>query len=207
MDLCTHGSPSEEAARRLARMLTSDSPRLAVSGGSALTVLPLLRVLMGPAHAALRLTYADERAVPFESDQSNAGATRTFVSGVRDELRLYRDGESLEQAQVRASRAFDERFGGLDAVLLGLGADGHIASHFTGVDVEPTDVPVQLVRDSPKPPRERLTLSMDVLAATEAVIFATGEGKRAAIEAALGGGTTLPTARLKRCTIVTDLAI
>ena len=77
-----------------------------------------------------------------------------------------------------------------DVVLLGLGPDGHCASmfpdHELGVLVR--DRAVIAVRDSPKPPPNRLSLTVPALDSAEEIWFiASGEGKADAVGQALGG--------------------
>ncbi len=76
-----------------------------------------------------------------------------------------------------------------DVVLLGVGPDGHLASLFPGhpaLDV--ADRSVVGVRDSPKPPAERVTLTFPALAQAAELWFVTaGEGKAPAVARALAG--------------------
>jgi 6-phosphogluconolactonase len=81
----------------------------------------------------------------------------------------------------------------LDVALLGLGEDGHTASLFPGhPEVRDEDgAPCLPVRDAPKPPPERVTLSLAVLrAARHCLLLATGAGKADAIAAVLAGPDT-----------------
>ena len=77
----------------------------------------------------------------------------------------------------------------LDLALLGLGEDGHVASlfpHAPALDAR-GEICVA-VHDAPKPPPDRVSLTLDVLrAARSAVILAVGEGKARAAAAALSG--------------------
>jgi 6-phosphogluconolactonase len=78
----------------------------------------------------------------------------------------------------------------LDLALLGLGEDGHTASLFPGRR-EVADASGALclpVRDAPKPPPQRVTLSVPVLrAARRCLVLVTGAAKAGALAATLAG--------------------
>jgi len=76
----------------------------------------------------------------------------------------------------------------LDLIVLGIGPDGHVASLFPGAaTLDAGERAVCLaVHDSPKPPPERITLSLAVLRAARCcALLATGAGKADAISAML----------------------
>jgi 6-phosphogluconolactonase len=70
----------------------------------------------------------------------------------------------------------------MDLTILGMGTDGHVASLFPGVVSDSTNVVA--VDDSPKPPAQRLSLSMNVINASRKIIFVvSGVDKSQAVEA------------------------
>jgi 6-phosphogluconolactonase len=76
----------------------------------------------------------------------------------------------------------------LDLIVLGIGPDGHVASLFGGAPTLDADRQAIClpVHDSPKPPPERITLSLAMLrAARRCLLLATGAGKADAIAATL----------------------
>ena len=203
--------PLGAAAGLLAAALDGfDRPRLAVSGGSAAAVLGRLRRAMGPRWRQVRLTWVDERRVPFLDPASNRG--EAYRLGDLDEgdrpgleLALFLDGETGAGACRRVAAALEQDFGaGLDVLLLGLGEDGHSASLFPGRPWPRARV--HLVEHSPKPPPARITLGLDLLAAAPvAVLVALGAAKAPALRRLLRGDPALPASALANLTVMTDL--
>jgi len=210
--------PAERAAEILANSLATmaaqiGSPSLAIPGGSALAAVGLARQRLGAIWRTIRLTWTDERCVPFVDGASNRGTA--YRSGALsagdppgDLLPLFLDGERGEDATKRVEGALAARFGGkLDAVLLGLGADGHVASLFPGAALHERAL-VAFVRASPKPPAQRITLTRSMLAtARHAVLVVSGEAKRPALLRLLAGDVLLPATALARVSIVTDIEL
>ena len=73
--------------------------------------------------------------------------------------------------------------------MLGVGPDGHVASLFPGHPaLDARDAIAVGVRDSPKPPPERVTLTFEALNHARAVWFlVSGDEKADAVARALGG--------------------
>jgi 6-phosphogluconolactonase len=216
-DLVVDADPVTAAAARLGAALRAADgpagPRLAVPGGTALRALGPARIALGAAAwGRVRLTWVDERCVPLADPESNrGGAYRAGILAVDAppglELPLLLDGEAPAAACARVTTRLAADFGAaLDVLLLGLGADGHVASLFPGHPVVGATGLVAHVTDSPKAPATRLTLTFGLLAtAGRAILLATGEEKRAALRRLLDGDPALPATRLPALTIVTDL--
>ena len=95
--------------------------------------------------------------------------------------------------------------GAVDVLLLGMGEDGHVASLFPGWSAPP-GARVAFVAASPKPPPRRVTLTRSMLVnARCAILVATGEAKRSALDRLLAGDPALPAQGLPGLTVVTDL--
>jgi 6-phosphogluconolactonase len=88
-----------------------------------------------------------------------------------------------------------------DVVLLGVGPDGHVASLFPGApEADDPDRTVIGVRDSPKPPPTRLSLTMTALRRSRQTwLLAAGPGKSRAVVDALerGPDSGLPAADVR----------
>ena len=190
---------------------TQEAPRLAIPGGSAVRALGAARARLAEAWSRVRLTWVDERCVPFASPESNRGSAYraklldTARAPAR-ELPLFLGGETGTEAVARVESALSTEFdGGLDVLLLGMGEDGHVASLFPGHET-PTGARVAFVEDAPKPPPERITLTRRLLQTARAsVLVASGEAKRSALERLLAGDPSLPAQGLPGLVVVTDL--
>lgn len=128
--------------------------------------------------------FGDERVLPADhSDRNSKMADDAWLSQVpipANQIHPIPTELGLEAA-CAAYREHMARTGEFDLVLLGLGEDGHTASLFPGQDPgSGPDAPdVLMVRDAPKPPPERLSLSAHRLSRTRHVLFlVTGAGKR-----------------------------
>lgn len=86
-----------------------------------------------------------------------------------------------------------------DLVILGLGEDGHTASLFPGhAEVDERERLIVPVRNAPKPPPERVSMTIPLLSAARSiVILATGAGKAEAVGTLSGPSReSLPPGRL-----------
>jgi 6-phosphogluconolactonase len=141
-------------------------------------------------------------AAPGESgggDRSEAASPEEAAARYEEELRRLLE----EPAGSRAGSRIGSRRGpGFDAVLLGVGEDGHTASLFPGDTA--LDETERWVRAVPHPPapheHPRVTLTLPALARAEQVLFlAAGERKRAAVRsiAIRRDADDLPAARVR----------
>lgn len=171
--------------------------------------------------SAVDVWFADERCVPAEDEQSNyrlAAETLLGPAGVPP-ARVHRmEGElGPEQGAGSYARALTERaplddgaLPVLDVIVLGIGPDGHVASLFPGAATLDADERAVClgVHHSPKPPPERITLSLGVLrAARSCILLATGASKADAVSAMLAEPSrSVPASLLRRerLTVIVD---
>ena len=138
--------------------------------------------------------WSDERQVALDDPASNYAMARTALLDhvpipAGQVFPLVGDpGPAL--ARVPADSSGRPRF---DIIHLGMGEDGHTASLFPGHPALRYQTPVVAVLNAPKPPPERLTLSIPVLNAARAVLFMVqGAGKREALARVLRRDPALP---------------
>jgi 6-phosphogluconolactonase len=194
-------------ARRLVATLTDalagqPTAHLALTGGGILEhTMRALRALPERADVDWRrvhVWWGDERYVPADSPERNDGAAFAALLDALpyDPARIHRmpaaDGEFGDDVEA-AARAYakslaDAAAVGEDvprfaAVLLGVGPDAHCASLFPGHPATlETERSVVAVRDAPKPPPTRISLTFRALDAAAQVWFvASGAGKADAV--------------------------
>ena len=145
--------------------------------------------------------FGDERYVPAGDPERNARQARESLLDRLpfDPARLHpmpasdeghpslADAAATYAAELRAGKA--DVF---DVVMLGVGPDGHVASLFPGfAQLDADDALVVPVIGSPKPPPERISLTLPALnRAREVWFLVSGEGKAQAVARALGPHTT-----------------
>ncbi|GAA3948774.1 6-phosphogluconolactonase [Microbacterium soli] len=158
--------------------------------------------------------WGDERFVERDDpDRNSLQSRRALLDGLSipaeniHETAAPSDGLSLDDAAAayaaelaRFSKS-GEGWPSFAVCFLGVGPDGHIASLFPDrPEVTVTDVAALPVRDSPKPPPERITLTRPVLNSSKRVwMVLTGSDKASALGLALAGASyaTVPVAGAK----------
>ena len=186
------------AARRMAaeirRVLRSgDHCSLALSGGE--TPRPVYRSLAAElpereAWSRVEVYFADERCVPPDDPASNyrmAGETLLDLLPANP-ARVHRmEGERSDRDA--AARAYEAHLPDrLDLLVLGLGADGHIASLFPRSPSLAEWHRRVLAVTAPKPPPERLTITPPVVRAARLTVgLVAGAGKAEALARVVDG--------------------
>ncbi len=147
----------------------------------------------------LELWWSDEGFVPTDDPQRNAGPTLALLAGhfPLDPARTHSMPAADGVADNAASAAtYAKELGStvFDICLLALGADGSLAAIFPNhPSFEPNQHRVIAVNDAPKPPAERISVSMETIkAAGEVWIIASGMEKAAILPRVLAGDDTLP---------------
>lgn len=202
--------------------------KVAISGGSLGKVLKAALIDDSELSQQVKwdkweVFFSDERIVPLDHAESNyglfnekvllslpAGSPKPKVHTINISLLTGTDGQ-LEGADASKDEAIAEEYAKLfakdahlDLILLGCGPDGHTCSLFPGHPLlQEKKLAVALIRDSPKPPPRRITITFPVLAQASNIAFvAEGEGKAPVIdEIFTKSDSQLP------CKFVNDLSV
>ena len=189
--------------------------------GGTVGIAMLDAVATAPARVAVDWTrvnfwWGDERFLPTDSPDRNAvQAFKAFLSKLPiDPARVHPAPGSDEAATVeeaaaayagalaeaaaaeKLARGFeqvDPRLPRFDVLLLGVGPDAHVASLFPEMaGVRTVGETVVAVRNAPKPPPERVSLTMETINTAEEVwLTVAGEDKAGAVGLALAGAGTV----------------
>jgi 6-phosphogluconolactonase len=147
--------------------------------------------------------WGDERFVPAgDPDRNETGARAALLDHIGvDPARVHTmngpdgpDGDDPEAAAARyaaelaAASAGGALVPAFDILMLGIGPEGHVASIFPESPAAYADGQVVSVRNSPKPPPTRISLTFGAIrAAREVWILASGAEKAEAVARALAG--------------------
>lgn len=214
---------SDACAARLTKALSAalaETGKAVFAGSGGSTPAPIYR-RMAQANldwSRVAVTLVDERYVAESSPESNATLLKqTLLTGPAAAGRfvpLFYPAVTVDRAAALSARALTAEGGKLDAVLLGMGEDGHFCSMFPGSPtlktllaptLRPTVLGVPHGRDGSAPSLERLSINLPYLMTARRVVLAiTGSTKRAVLEReAAGDPATRPIAAL----IAADVAL
>ena len=178
---------------------------VAISGGAITTsLLPSLLPCVDQVDwSRVRVWLVDERYVPAgDKDRNDDQAWDGFLhaaSGVEFVRMPSADTSapgagSLDDATAAFADTWRSLMGdrSFDIALIGMGPDGHICSLFPGrVDMDEAS-PILAIRNSPKPPPERITVSMPIMRRCPEVWLTTaGSAKSEALGRAFAGESPL----------------
>lgn len=174
--------------------------RVGVSGGSLIKtlaedILPKIRTDF----TKWKIYFCDERMLPYDHPESTYGVYKSLLLGkfpglteetfvpVNTSLPVAEAAKDYE-ATLRSHFPYEfkdplpagkSHFPRFDSLLLGLGPDGHTCSLFPGHPLlKEKTLWVAPISDSPKPPPERVTLTLPVIhQARNIILYLTGAGK------------------------------
>lgn len=189
--LATAEEVAETAAADIAEALHGGGGTLVLTGGtSPKRTYELLAELDVP-WGRVAVLFGDERCVPPLDPESNYRLAKETLLDRVNPASVYRipaelgpDAGAAAYADVVAETA------PFDFVLLGVGEDGHVNSLFPGHAALKATGLTAGIRDSPKPPPQRVTMTFEAIRdARRIVIIATGAGKADAVSKARRGET------------------
>lgn len=205
---------ARQAARRLSARLVELQrdgrvAQLCLTGGRIATAmygqLGPVAVEDGVDSSRLELWWGDERFVPTGDPERNAGPALAALAGTMtvDAARTHPMPAAGGNADLDTSAAtYAKELGDtvFDICLLGMGPDGHAASLFPDhPSFDPgTTLNVVGVRNAPKPPPNRISLTLPTINRSREVWFlVTGEDKADAVRRVFEGDVTLPATGVK----------
>jgi len=189
--LATAEEVAEAAAAEIADVLRGGAQTLVLAGGTTPKRCYELLAELDVQWGRVSVLFGDERCVPPDHPDSNYRMVKESLLDRVAPATVYRmpaelgpDEGADAYAEVVANVA------PLDFVLLGVGEDGHVASLFPGHPLLRASGLTAGIRDSPKPPPERVTLTLEAIRdAGRVLIIATGAGKADAVALARRGET------------------
>ncbi len=177
------------AAAEIAAALAEGARSLTLAGGGTPMRCYELLARADVRWGRVAILFGDERCVPPDHPESNYKMARAALLDRVSPASVHRMPAELgpDEGADLYSRVV-EWYAPLDVVILGVGEDGHTASLFPGhPEVEATGWTVG-VKNSPKPPPDRVSLTLPALrGARRVLVLATGAGKADAVTRAKRG--------------------
>ena len=216
-EVFVHASGDLLAASAAARCVTRLADAISARGhahlvltGGGIAALVLAAIAAAPARNAVDwprvdFWWGDERFEPTgDAERNETGARGALLDKLGVEAaRVHAvagpdgpDGDDPDAAAARYAAALAEAAGSgalvpaFDVLMLGIGPEGHIASIFPGSPAAHATGSVVAVRNSPKPPPTRVSLTFSAIqAAREVWVLASGTEKADAVAQALSGAS------------------
>lgn len=171
-------------------------PQIGLTGGSIAEAVHREVARLAPGFevdwSRVVVWWGDERFVARDSTDRNARDARAAFLDVVGATQVHEvpaveDAADVNAAATAYSATMREHGAGeFEVLMLGVGPDGHIASLFPGHPALDIDAIALGITDSPKPPPERVTLTLPCLNRSRSVWFlVSGESKASAVAAAL----------------------
>jgi len=187
--LATPEDVAHAAADRIVAALNGGARTLVLAGGNTPKRCYELLAAADVKWGRVTVLFGDERCVPPDHPDSNYRLARESLLDSVAPATVHRIAGELGPDEAAA--AYDRIVGALaplDVVLLGAGEDGHTASLFPGhPEVRAAGWAVG-VRNAPKPPPDRVSLTLPALqGARHVIVLATGSGKADAVARARRG--------------------
>ena len=194
-EIIVHDGP-DDVAEALAARLTATladvqarggTPQLCLTGGGIATQAYARLAQDGPGDvdwSRVDLWWGDERFVPAGDADRNADGTLAVLPGPLrlDDAFVHvmpASDAGLDLDEAAAAYATELGDTVFDVCLLGMGPDGHVASLFPGHPGLAEPGTVIGVRNSPKPPPERISVTMEVINRSRQVWFCVSGAEKA----------------------------
>jgi len=161
------------------------SAHVALSGGSIARAYELVGPLP-PEWPDVNLWYADERCVPLDDEESNHRLATTHLQA--PDATWHPVPTDLGCDEAAAAYAEEVADVSLDVAVNGMGPDGHTASLFPGFPQVHAEGVCLAVHGSPKPPPDRVTLTLPKLNASHRILLVvTGAAKAPMLARVIAG--------------------
>ena len=147
----------------------------------------------------LEFVLIDERFVPITDSQSNEANISQAFTKIKTKMGawhgLYQHAEYIEQSAALANEKIKKLDMAIDIVIVGMGADGHIASLFvesadyvSAMDISSNQAVLPIRFDQQEQKIDRLSFTLvELLKAKKMLICISGAEKRSVLESSLNG--------------------